>query len=597
VTRLRSSNTDGTDTTYAWDAAGQLTQMTAYTHDPGGNLTSIRSSNAGGVDVEYAWDAAGQLTTVTDRRATPAVATHAYSATGQMTSATLPTGVQATYGRDRLDRVTGLSWRAGAGSTLASYAYTLGASGHRLSMVEASGRRVDYRYDDAHRLVGETVAAGPAGTGTIGYVLDPTGNRLERTSTLAALPAATYAYDANDRLTSDGWDANGNATTCTAAGANAAFTYDHDDRLVTKDAGTPNEVRLVYDGDGVLVGKTAGGVTTRYLVDDLNPTGLTQVMDETTLAATADVSYTWGASLLSQSRRSGSTWTTSHYGHDAHGNVTFLTDGAGAVTDTYSYDAWGNVVASTGATVNAYRYQGQRWDEDLGLYHLRARYYEPGRGRFMTGDPAMGVGEVPLSWNRYLYGNADAVNLVDPTGHFASNYGKVLIAITVPLAARAVVRQTTPIVVRTSIGLLIRYRIVVGGGVASALGVKTHCALQRETTHLPLQAEAGDIACKDELKSCATVAPGWPICGGNGYDYESKDDALKEIKRRHGKHAREESIVDENKPYDQLDHPCEGGPGYHSKVSAGGRTVATIRCCPCCVEPGVKSQRCRIRWL
>jgi YD repeat-containing protein len=165
-------------------------------------------------------------------------------------------------------------------------------------------------------------------------VLDPTGNRLERTSTLAALPAATYAYGANDRLTSDGWDANGNATTCTVAGANAAFAYDHEDRLVSKDAGTPSEVRLVYDGDGVLVGKTAGGVTTRYLVDDLNPTGLTQVMDETTLAATADVSYTWGSSLLSQSRRSGSTWTTSHYGHDAHGNVTFLADGAGAVTRT-----------------------------------------------------------------------------------------------------------------------------------------------------------------------------------------------------------------------------------------------------------------------
>jgi hypothetical protein len=34
----------------------------------------------------------------------------------------------------------------------------------------------------------------------------------------------------------------------------------------------------------------------------------------------------------------------------------------------------------------------------------------------MTGDPVMGVGEVPLSWNRYLYGNADAVNMVDPRG-------------------------------------------------------------------------------------------------------------------------------------------------------------------------------------
>lgn len=45
-------------------------------------------------------------------------------------------------------------------------------------------------------------------------------------------------------------------------------------------------VRVVYDGDGNRVAKavTAGGVTmtTYYLVDDLNPTGLPQVMDELT---------------------------------------------------------------------------------------------------------------------------------------------------------------------------------------------------------------------------------------------------------------------------------------------------------------------------
>jgi YD repeat-containing protein len=207
--QLTPTNAAGRTTTYSYDAEGQLVGVTdaeggvtqygygataaaprttrdardrrltkatpagtlAYTYDSGGNLTSIRSSNAGGVHVEYAWDTVGQLTTVTDRRATSAVATHTYSAAGQMTSVALPTGVQATYGRDGLDRVTGLSWRAGGGggSTLASYAYTLGASGHRLSIVEASGRRVDYRYDDAHQLVGETMAGpGAAGAGTIG---------------------------------------------------------------------------------------------------------------------------------------------------------------------------------------------------------------------------------------------------------------------------------------------------------------------------------------------------------------------------------------------------------------------------------------------
>jgi hypothetical protein len=36
-------------------------------------------------------------------------------------------------------------------------------------------------------------------------------------------------------------------------------------------------VTLLYDGDGNRVSKTVGGVTTRYLVYDLNPTGYPQV--------------------------------------------------------------------------------------------------------------------------------------------------------------------------------------------------------------------------------------------------------------------------------------------------------------------------------
>jgi RHS repeat-associated protein len=84
--------------------------------------------------------------------------------------------------------------------------------------------------------------------------------------------------------------------------------------------------------------------------------------------------------------------------------------------DTYDYDAYGNLVASTGSTANEYLYDGQRWDADLGMYHLRARYYEPGRGRFATVDPLNGVPTNPISLNKYLYANADPVNLSDPLG-------------------------------------------------------------------------------------------------------------------------------------------------------------------------------------
>jgi hypothetical protein len=57
--------------------------------------------------------------------------------------------------------------------------------------------------------------------------------------------------------------------------------------------GPPAEVTLLYDGDGNRVAKTVNGVTTRYLVDDLNPTGLPQVVDEL-VAGTVRRTYTYG---------------------------------------------------------------------------------------------------------------------------------------------------------------------------------------------------------------------------------------------------------------------------------------------------------------
>lgn len=37
---------------------------------------------------------------------------------------------------------------------------------------------------------------------------------------------------------------------------------------------------MAYDGDGNRVSETAGGVTTTYLLDTLNPTGYSQVLHE-----------------------------------------------------------------------------------------------------------------------------------------------------------------------------------------------------------------------------------------------------------------------------------------------------------------------------
>ncbi len=141
--------------------------------------------------------------------------------------------------------------------------------------------------------------------------------------------------------------------------------------------------------------------------------------------------------------------STSFYGYDAHGNIGFLTDATGAVTDTYEYDAWGNLVGSTGSTPNTRVFAGAELDLDLGLVNLRARYYNPSTGRFLTIDPLdavtpalpadladgtnegqnvdspyiravvelFGMGHPPRQRvKRYLYAGGDPSNLSDPSG-------------------------------------------------------------------------------------------------------------------------------------------------------------------------------------
>jgi RHS repeat-associated protein len=93
------------------------------------------------------------------------------------------------------------------------------------------------------------------------------------------------------------------------------------------------------------------------------------------------------------------------------------------VTDSYEYDAFGNKINSTGTTPNNYLYRGEQYDSDLGLYYLRARYYNPATGRFLSRDPQeyqpLGPKRIPVDpkkLHKYLYASGDPVNRIDPSG-------------------------------------------------------------------------------------------------------------------------------------------------------------------------------------
>ena len=216
---------------------------------------------------------------------------------GNLQSFAYPNGVTHGYSYDTRNRLTNLGVANGT-THLAGYGYLLDAAGHRLSVTELSGRTVNYGYDDLYRLTNETIAADSNSlNGRANYTYDAVGNRKQLTSTLAPVPAGLWNYNANDQITSDTYDANGNTT----ASGGLTYAYDFENHLVQKGG-----LSIVYDGDGNRVAKTAPSGTTQYLVEQLNPTGYAQVVEEMQNGAVSRT-YTWGLELISQNAASANT--------------------------------------------------------------------------------------------------------------------------------------------------------------------------------------------------------------------------------------------------------------------------------------------------
>jgi RHS repeat-associated protein len=324
---------------------------------------------------------------------------------------------------DSLNRLTNLVWKYHS-TGLGSFYYQLGKSGNRTNLsevVNAVGRSYGWMYDNLYRMTNEAIS----GIGGVGYQFDPVGNCTNRQSSISQLTTTNYDYDTNDWLVGDIYDTvrgqTGNGNGNTIGSGSVSYTYDVLNRMLIG-GGTS----FAYDVDGNRIAEATNSVATYYLVDDRNPTGYPQVLEEyRTLpgsGAPALLSrvYNYGLGLISQQQFNTNTLlpsVTSYYGFDGHGSVRFLTDTNQNITDTYAYDAYGTLIATNGSIPNNYLYCGEQFDPTLGMYYLRARYYKPDTGRFWTMDTYQGDNRDPLSLHRYLYSRNDSVNIEDHSGH------------------------------------------------------------------------------------------------------------------------------------------------------------------------------------
>jgi len=438
---LRRTFQDGSNESYTYSPTGSLTSATnvlgmiGYTYDTNEQL--LRIDNPDGSSVSYTYDSQGNRTTNTTQLAAsapPRVTSHTYDSLNRLASVTdhggnataytydhvgnlesisYPNGVVTSYSYDSRNRLV-LMEHSRNSVVLAQFHYQVNAIGDRVLVTHADGSFVEYEYDNQHRLTRE-IHKDIFGSSffDLSYSYDEVGN-ITSTLDLAGI-LTEYRYDSTDKLLSVGdtnysYDANGNQLSRIDDDGLTSYAFDFDNRLMTVDTPT-DSVSYGYSPQGDRVQRIAAD-TTNYLVDPINPTGVAQVLSDYDSTGAALSEYIYGNQLLSQNRSG-----VNHFSHrDGSQNVRLLTDGGGNVTDTYAYQAFGQNLDQSGSTTNPYRFAGDRVDPSNGLLYLRARYYEPGVGRFISRDPFEGVLRDSMSLHRYLYANNNPVSYVDPTG-------------------------------------------------------------------------------------------------------------------------------------------------------------------------------------
>jgi RHS repeat-associated protein len=188
----------------------------------------------------------------------------------------------------------------------------------------------------------------------------------------------------------------------------SVYTWDAANRLVSAEVDGVVSA-FEYDGLGNRTAQTVAGLTTEYVLDVAG--GLPEAILATTGGASIAYVQIQGQVLA---QHEAGTWT---YALPDHlGSVRQLVDGDGQVILAQSFDPFGNLFESSGAGASDFGYTGEAWDSDTELLFLRARWYDPVVGRFLSEDTMPGIAYLPKSLHIYAYGWNNPISFSDPSG-------------------------------------------------------------------------------------------------------------------------------------------------------------------------------------
>ncbi len=218
---------------------------------------------------------------------------------------------------------------------------------------------------------------------------------------MTAAAGVNYCYN------NSGNQSRRNGANCSTGGD--TFFWDAWHRMASANISGGSNTTYAYNGDGVRTKKTTGSTITEYFQDSAG--GLPRVAADK--VDTTWNYYVYGTGLIG---KVGSDNVARYYHYDGTGHTRAITDSTGAVVERYDYDAFGALRNTPTGLSNDRRFTGEQHDAETAYTFLRARYYDPALGRFISKDPFDGVKNDPQTLNGYAYTGNNPVNRSDPSG-------------------------------------------------------------------------------------------------------------------------------------------------------------------------------------
>ncbi len=376
---------------------------------------------------------------------------YVYYDNGNLQTQTLPNGVSSNYTYFPNNKLRKLYNNKGV-MVLEAYSYYYDNSGNLLVKYDVKGE-TDYTYTPINQLktvfIPTSYITEPDPPGKLTeYVYDASGNRVSETITKNAEVILTlYEVDERNRLISSVktlnaetiietyfYDDAGNMLSRVPESyadidplkqeslwisplgqtegnelTPAIYGYNYRNQMIEAVSGE-SVVNNAYNAEGLRLSKTVDDVATWYCYE------YSRVIKE--FDSEGGVAYNvYGTNLISREIDN----QKIYYLYNGHGDVTALLDSAGIVIASYYYDAFGSILEANGDNFgNPYKYAGYRYDDEVRLYYLNARFYDAKIVRFMQEDTYLGNGGDPLSLNLYVYCRNNPLVYWDPTGHAPS---------------------------------------------------------------------------------------------------------------------------------------------------------------------------------